>query len=237
MRRYEKQLGNEISRGMKQYMESLKSFKSLTKEEEHRLLRKYRDEGDLQARDELIRSNLKFACSIAVQYSGKGVPFEELVSEANDGLMESIEKFDLSQDIKLFSYSVWWIKQRVRSAIEKKTRMQFTDLPEECSYVGVDTVEDSDDSDYGPLVTQPFVDDGVDDNETGKRKFIENILSSLTERESGMLSMYYGIGCKECKLEDVGHHYGVSKERARQVVEGAMRKSRCKALVSSQRYL
>ena len=95
----------EIDAAVKQYFDSLSGFKTLTKEEEHELLREYRYHNDMNARNKLITSNLRYACKLANAYRDRGVSYSELISEANDGLLEAIDKFDIRQDVKLISYS------------------------------------------------------------------------------------------------------------------------------------
>ena len=59
------------------------------------------ENGNLSSRNKLINSNLKYACSLANSYRGRGVDFSELISEANSGLIESIDRFDTKQNVKL----------------------------------------------------------------------------------------------------------------------------------------
>jgi RNA polymerase sigma-32 factor len=77
----------EIDSAVKQYYDSLSTFKSLTKDEEHELLKEYRYHNNLNARNKLITSNLRYACKLANAYRNRGVSYSELISEANDGLI------------------------------------------------------------------------------------------------------------------------------------------------------
>lgn len=230
-------LSNDIDVGVRNYFNSLKPFESLSKEEEHRLLKRYRYHNDLAARDKLITSNLKFACSVAAAYRGKGVSFSDLISEANDGLLESIDRFDLNQDIKLFSYSVWWIKQRVKAAINRELIMPTSELPNENDA----QLDNSDDDIAVPTkktIDPAFVEEeSRQEDETDKKRFLNEVVKVLSDRERDMVYMSFGMYGEEYKLEDIGKKYGITKERARQIIERAMTKIRCQAMNVENKYL
>ena len=73
--------------------------------------------GDLEARDIVVRSNLRFVVTIAKQWQGRGVPLMDLISEGNNGLLYAIEKFDINRGTPFISYAVHWIKQYIYQAI------------------------------------------------------------------------------------------------------------------------
>ena len=74
------------------------------------------------ARAELIEANLRFAFSIAKQYQNRGLPLEDLISEANAGLCRAADKYDPDVGVNFISYAVWWIRQALFAAISTKTR-------------------------------------------------------------------------------------------------------------------
>src|SRR5437588_6630342 len=91
------------------------------------LARRYRDASlpnaeREAARAELIRANLRFAFSIAKQYQHRGLGLEDLVSEANAGLVRAADKYDPDVGVNFISYAVWWIRQAIFSAITTKGR-------------------------------------------------------------------------------------------------------------------
>ena len=73
--------------------------------------------GDLEARDIVVRSNLRFVVTIAKQWQGRGVPLMDLISEGNNGLLYAIGKFDINRGTPFISYAVHWIKQYIYQAI------------------------------------------------------------------------------------------------------------------------
>ncbi|WP_035571893.1 sigma-70 family RNA polymerase sigma factor [Halonatronum saccharophilum] len=93
----------------------------LTKVEEQKL-GKLIMEGDQEAREELINSNLRLVISIAKKYTGQGLDFLDLIQEGNIGLIIAVEKFDYTKGYRFSTYATWWIEQKVRRAIKRQGR-------------------------------------------------------------------------------------------------------------------
>ena len=77
-------------------------------------------EGDMEARDHMIRANLRLVVKIARDYADYGVPLADLISEGNIGLMKGVEKFDPEKGGKLSTYAAWWIKQSIKRALSNQ---------------------------------------------------------------------------------------------------------------------
>lgn len=73
--------------------------------------------GDEEAVKELVLANLRFAVSVAKKYQYTGMPFADLVAEANCGLIKAAQMFDYTKGFKFISYAVWWIRQSIHQAI------------------------------------------------------------------------------------------------------------------------
>ena len=89
----------------------------LTAEEERELAIRIQHEGDLEAREHMIRANLRLVVSIAKNYARRGLTLMDLVEEGNVGLMRAVEKFDPAEETRFSTYATWWIKQSIRRAI------------------------------------------------------------------------------------------------------------------------
>lgn len=103
------------------YLEDIRSYDILTKEEELELLIQAKA-GCEEAKHKLILSNLRLVVNIAKSYVRKGMSFIDLISEGNFGLMHAIEKFDVDRGFRFSTYAVWWIKQSISKAIISKGR-------------------------------------------------------------------------------------------------------------------
>ena len=83
----------------------------------------YAAAGDENAREILIKSNLRFVVNVAKKYQNRGIPLSDLINEGNIGLMNAIEKYDVDRGYHFISYAVWWIKQSILKSIGEKSRM------------------------------------------------------------------------------------------------------------------
>ena len=88
----------------------------LTAEEELELGRRIA-QGDKNAKERLIASNLRLVISIAKKYIGNGIPLEDLVQEGNIGLIKAADRFDYTKGNKFSTYATWWIRQAIQRSI------------------------------------------------------------------------------------------------------------------------
>jgi len=107
---------------LSQYFSEIREFPLLTKEEEKNLARDI-ENGNHDALNELVESNLSFVAKVASEYRSLGLPFEDLLNEGNVGLIEAAHRFDASKDTKFISYAIWWIRKSILKALSEQSHV------------------------------------------------------------------------------------------------------------------
>ena len=108
-----------VQNGIQSYLASIRRIPVLSAEEEYMLANRFRNHGDLTAAKKLISAHLRLAAKIAFSYRFYGLPLEDLISEANIGLMQAVKRFEPDKGNRLSTYAVWWIKAAVNEFILK----------------------------------------------------------------------------------------------------------------------
>ena len=103
------------------YLKEIGRSKLLSKEEEVHYAR-LALKGDLQARNQMIQSNLRLVVKIARRYLNRGLSLLDLIEEGNLGLIRAVEKFDPEKGFRFSTYATWWIRQNVERALMNQTR-------------------------------------------------------------------------------------------------------------------
>lgn len=104
------------------YLNEISKLPMLTEEEEVQVAKRIR-EGDTEAMEKLIQSNLRFVVSVAKQYQNQGLALNDLINEGNIGLIKAASKFDETKGFKFISYAVWWIRQSILQALIEQPRV------------------------------------------------------------------------------------------------------------------
>ena len=115
------QEGLMVDDPVRMYLKEIGSIPLLDSEEETYYAKKMA-EGDENAKNKLVESNLRLVVSIAKRYVGKGIYFLDLIQEGNLGLMKAVEKFDYTMGYKFSTYATWWIRQAISRAIADQSR-------------------------------------------------------------------------------------------------------------------
>jgi len=99
------------------YLDQINLTALLTPARERELARLIRTGNCLEARDEMIRANLRLVVAIAKRYARCGLPLGDLIEEGNLGLMRAVESYDPDRGARFSTYASWWIKQSIRRAM------------------------------------------------------------------------------------------------------------------------
>jgi len=102
--------------GLEAYFLDINRHSLLTAAEEKALSLLVR-QGDPEARDKMVRSNLRLVVSIAKHYVERGLPLLDLIEEGNLGLLKAVERFDPAAECRFSTYGTWWIKQSIKRAL------------------------------------------------------------------------------------------------------------------------
>ena len=103
------------------YLQEVGRVKLLTPAEEIALAKRIK-KGDEQAREHMIKANLRLVVKIARDYEGLGLPLLDLINEGNIGLMKGVERFNPAKGAKLSTYASWWIKQSIKRALANQSK-------------------------------------------------------------------------------------------------------------------
>ena len=98
------------------YLKDIAKYKVLDSSEVAILISKAQA-GDEKARNQVITSNLRFVVTIAKQYQNRGIPLMDLISAGTEGLIKSVDKFDVNRGTVFLTYAGWWIKQCIYNTI------------------------------------------------------------------------------------------------------------------------
>jgi RNA polymerase primary sigma factor len=112
-----------LSDATQRYLSEISKYPLLSPEEEKKLAKKAA-QGDLEARERLIKSNLRLVVSVAKKYLGRsrGLTFLDLIQEGNTGLIKAVDRFDWRKGFKFSTFATWWIRQAISRALSDQAR-------------------------------------------------------------------------------------------------------------------
>jgi RNA polymerase sigma-32 factor len=101
----------------KGYLSDIRRFPMLERDQEYRLAKCWREQGDRDAANQLVTSHLRLAAKIAMGYRGYGLPITEIISEGNVGLMQALNRFEPEMGFRFATYAMWWIRASIQDYI------------------------------------------------------------------------------------------------------------------------
>ena len=110
-----------VDDSVRMYLKEIGKIPLLNAEQERDLAQKMQD-GDREAKNTLVESNLRLVVSIAKKYMNRGLSLLDLIQEGNIGLIKAVDKFDYSKGFKFSTYATWWIRQAITRAIADQAR-------------------------------------------------------------------------------------------------------------------
>src|SRR5262249_23531533 len=111
-----RRLSTAVQNPLETYLREINETALLTADQEKELSYRIND-GEKEARDQMVRANLRLVVNIARSYTGKGLPLQDLIEEGNLGLLRAVEGFDPTMNTRFSTYASYWIKQSSKRAL------------------------------------------------------------------------------------------------------------------------
>jgi len=231
----------------------------LSAEEEIELARRIA-EGDIEARNHLVRANLRLVMNIAKRFQNRGCDYGDLIGDGNMGLMSAAERFNPEFKVRFATYAAYWITLRIRDALRQVAypvrvpsyvfdlvakfrqaqtalRQQTGEEPTEDEVIAAiplsgkkaETLRHMLHTGRTPLdeSDEPFEEETPWLEEEDERRRVYDLLDTLGERERTVL-LRRAAGAT---YEEIGRDLGLTKQRAQQIREAAVRRLRASEVV------
>jgi RNA polymerase primary sigma factor len=114
-------LAERTTDAMSLFLQEVRRYPLLTRDEEVDLAKRI-ERGDLEAKSQLVNSNLRLVISNARKYQGHELPLLDLIQEGILGLIRAAEKFDWRKGYKFSTYATFWVRQAIQRALDNRAR-------------------------------------------------------------------------------------------------------------------
>jgi len=169
-----------------------------------------------KVKNRIVQANLRLVVNIAKRHVGPQTSLFELISDGNMSLIRAVDKFDYIRGFKFSTYASWAIMKNFARSVPKagKHRERFMTGRDELLEMTEDLRFEGEEPYREPDITV--------------KESIQRVLDELSPREREIVMRRYGLGDMPGPqtLEEVGRHFGVTKERVRQIEMRALRKLR-----------
>lgn len=209
------------------YLDEIGRESLLTADEERSLSARIKT-GDQRALNRLIQSNLRFVVAIARQYQGRGLVMDDLVSEGNIGLMKAATKFDGDRGLRFVNYAVVFVRQQIERALKAEGAETRVESRHDGQTRSVDAPLGSK-ANISLLSVLADANAPLADERTHSSTIeaaVEYALRSLNERESRIITAYFGIEQDHQTMQEIATDMGLRRERVRQIRNLAIRRLR-----------
>jgi RNA polymerase sigma-32 factor len=113
--------GNFPDKSDRRYISAAMDAPMLEREYEADLARRWRDDEDTEALNEIITSHIRLVVKIASKFKGYGLPIGDLIQEGNRGLLEAANRFDPERNVRYSTYATWWILAAMQEYIVRNS--------------------------------------------------------------------------------------------------------------------
>ena len=207
------------------YLRQIREIPRLTPEQEARLAVSCAA-GDPEAIRQMVDANLRLVVWVAKGYAGGDVPLLDLIQEGSMGLLVAARKFDPAKDFRFSTYATKWIRHGVTRCIMKHSglvRVPQREWKGQNTQPQVLSLDDADAQLLFEDLQAPQPQEELVRQEL--KNTMDGLLSRLTQRQRQVLRLRFGMDDGVChSLESIGRLLGISKERARQIENEAVKK-------------
>ena len=229
-------MNNDNKNAISKYIHEISDTELLTDEQERQLAQRIQD-GDPTAISELVEPNLRFVLSVASQYRGQNVSFDDLVSEGNIGLMKAAARYSPYPGKRFVNFAAPIVRDCIErfidnhSGLYKVPRGESSPSESRRSHpVSVDAPIPAGSTNTFNLlnllenIDSPYADKHLTQEDVNAR--IMSLFSLLDDRERRVMTLIYGIDTDRHTMAEVGMLMDIKRERVRQIRDKALRKLR-----------